>query len=99
MFTVRHGTEDSHNDLLMCIPVEDSFYGSERVEFAATKALCIYFHGPYEQIGTAINELKNYIEKNNIKAQDKFRSIYLEGPPQRGTNSADYITQVAVPIS
>ncbi|WP_288603941.1 MerR family transcriptional regulator [uncultured Treponema sp.] len=100
MFTVRHGTEDSSpNDLLMCIPVEDSFYGSERVEFAATKALCIYFRGPYEQIGTAINELKNYIEKNNIKAQDKFRSIYLEGPPQRGTNSADYITQVAVPIS
>ena len=27
-----------------------------------------------------------------------FRSIYMEGPPNRGSNSADYITQVAVPI-
>ena len=28
----------------------------------------------------------------------QIRSIYLEGPPNRGDNSDDYITQVAIPI-
>ena len=27
-----------------------------------------------------------------------FRSIFMEGPPNRGSRSEDYITQIAVPI-
>ena len=36
--------------------------------------------------------------KNNICVTGPFRSIYLEGPPNRGENKSDYITQIAVPI-
>ena len=34
----------------------------------------------------------------NPKDGGSFRSIYLEGPPNRGENKSDYITQIAVPI-
>lgn len=84
MFTIRMGDIDSPSDLLCCIPVEDDFNGPERMEFPATNALCIYYRGPYENLGIAIKELNRYIKENNIKALGKSRSIYLEGPPQRG---------------
>lgn len=35
---------------------------------------------------------------NSFETTGLFRSIYLEGPPNRRENSEDYITQVAVSI-
>lgn len=61
-------------------------------------ALCIYYRGPYEGTGTAVRALAEHIREHNIQVTGPFRSIYLEGPPNRGDNSADYITQVAVPV-
>lgn len=98
MFTMRMTPDPDVLDLMCCIPVEDSFHGPERREFAETTALCIYYRGPYEGTGTAIRALAKHIAENNIETTGPFRSIYLEGPPNRGENSADYITQVAVPV-
>ncbi len=98
MFTLRMITNPNTLDLVCCIPVNDSFYGAERVEFAQTPALCIYYRGPYEGIGNAVKALMEYVNKNNIETTGPFRSIYLEGPPNRGDNVNDYITQIAVPI-
>lgn len=98
MFTMRMTQDPGVLDLLCCIPVDDSFDGTERMEFAETQALCIYYRGPYEETATAIRALAEYVKKNNIETTGSFRSIYLEGPPNRGKNSADYITQIAVPI-
>lgn len=61
-------------------------------------ALCIYYRGPYEGTATAIRALAEYVKENGIETTGSFRSIFLEGPPSRGANSGDYITQVAVPI-
>lgn len=97
MFTMRM-THTDKPDLMCCIPVDNSFDGPERMEFAETPALCIYYRGPYEGIATAIRALTEYIKENNIETAGPFRSVYLEGPPNRGGNSEDYITQVAVPI-
>lgn len=97
MFTMRM-THADKPDLMCCIPVDNSFDGPERMEFAETPALCIYYRGPYEGIATAIRALTEYIKENNIETAGPFRSVYLEGPPNRGGNSEDYITQVAVPI-
>lgn len=97
MFTMRMSQENVL-DLMCCIPVDNSFDGSERIEFAETPALCIYYRGPYEGTGEAIRALINYVKENNIETTGPFRSIYLEGPPNRGENSGDYITQVAVPV-
>ena len=98
MFTMRLSPLTDQLDLLCCIPVEDDFSGPERMEFAETPALCIYYRGPYEEIGTAIGAMNQYIKENNIKVAGPFQSIYMEGPPNRGENSGDYITQVSVPI-
>ena len=98
MFTMRLEQNPNGLDLLCCIPVDDSFGGPERMEFPQTQALCIYFRGPYEGIPLAVQTLTEYVQKNHVEITGPFRSVYLEGPPNRGENSADYITQVAVPI-
>ena len=98
MFTMRMTNDLSVLDLMCCIPVEDSFDGSERMEFPETQALCVYYRGPYEGTATAIQALAAYMRENGVQAAGPFRSIFLEGPPNRGTNTADYITQIAVPI-
>ena len=98
MFTMRMSTDTSKLDLICCIPVDSSYDGPERTEFAETPALCIYYRGPYEGTVHAIRALMLYVKENNIETTGPFRSIYLEGPPNRGENSGDYITQVAVPI-
>jgi len=98
MFTMRMTQDPDKLDLMCCIPVESSFEGPERMEFAETPALCIYHRGPYEETATAIRALRNHVKENGIETTGPFRSIYLEGPPNRGQNSGDYITQIAVPI-
>lgn len=98
MFTMRMKQAPEILDLMCCIPVGDSFDGPERVEFAETEALCIYYRGPYEGTEDAIQALQSYMRERGIRATGAFRSIYLEGPLNRGENSGDYITQVAVPV-
>lgn len=98
MFTIRQTTASDAPQLLCSIPVEDGFDGPERHEFSESPALCIYYRGSYEDIGNAMCVLKQYAKENEISVSDDFRSIFLEGPPTRGTNSADYITLVALPI-
>ena len=98
MFTMRMSQPTEKLDLMCCIQVEDGFDGPERIEFLEAQALCIYYRGPYEGTSTAIRALMQYINENNVETIGPFRSIYLEGPPNRGENSGDYITQIAVPI-
>lgn len=98
MFTMRMSQDFDVLDLMCCIPVESSFMGDERMEFAETPALCIYFRGAYEENPMAFHALQKYIKDNNICVTGAFRSIYLEGPPSRGENTSDYITQIAVPV-
>lgn len=98
MFTVRLSQTADKLELMCCIPVESGYDGPERVEFPETPALCIYYRGPYEGMATAIRALMAYIKERNIETTGPFRSIYLEGPPNRGENSEAYITQIAVPV-
>ncbi len=97
MFTMRMSTQPDKLDLMCCIPVDDSFDGPERMEFAETPALCIYYRGPYEGAAGAVGALMAYVKENNVEVTGSFRSIYMEGPPNRGENSGDYITQIVVP--
>ncbi len=98
MFTVRMSHAAEKLELMCCIPVDSSFDGPERIEFAETPAMCIYYRGPYEGTVDAMRALNEYVKTNNIETTGTFRSIYLEGPPNRGEKSEDYITQVVVPI-
>ena len=98
MFTVRLSEGPEGRELLCCIPIDPGYKGDERMEFPQTPAICIYYRGPYEGIPGAISVLTHYAEEKQLKAAGPFRSIYLEGPPNRGTTAEDYITQVALPI-
>lgn len=98
MFTMRMSLSTDKLDLMCCIPVVDDFEGPERMEFTETPALCIYYRGPYEGTANAIHALMAYVKENNIETTGPFRSVYMEGPPNRGENTGDYITQVAVPV-
>lgn len=98
MFTMRMTQDLGALDIMCCIPVDSSFDGPERMEFAETPALCIYYRGPYEGTAAAIRALAAHIKENGNETTGLFRSVFLEGPPNRGENSGDYITQIAVPI-
>ena len=98
MFTMRVSQEPSKIDIMCCIPVDSSYEGPERMEFAESPALCIYYRGPYEGIPQAVQALAAYVKEHNITVTGPARSIYMEGPPNRGENNEDYITQVAVPV-
>ncbi len=98
MFTMRMNLPESGLDLMCCIPVEDDFSGEERMEFPETPALCIYYRGAYEGIKNAISVLDAYVSSNNVQPTGVYRCIYLEGPPNRGEHTSDYITQVVVPV-
>lgn len=98
MFTMRMSSASHKLDLMCCIPVEDDDIGQECLAFPETPALCIYYRGPYENTATAIHALMQYVQKNNIETTGPIRSIYMEGPPNRGNKKEDYITQIAVPI-
>lgn len=89
MFTMRMTSDPDKLDLLCCIPVDSSFDGPARTEFTETSALCIYYRGPYEGTSEAIRALAAYIQERKIETVGPFRSIFLEGPPNRGENSAD----------
>lgn len=98
MFTMRMTSDPEQLDLLCCIPVGSSFDGPERTEFAETAALCIYDRGPYEGTAEAFRALATYIRESSLETASPFRSIYPEGPPNRGENRSGYITQAAVPV-
>lgn len=98
MFTMRMAQSVETLNLMCCIPIDSRYDGPERVEFAETPALCIYYRGPYEEASATMRTLMEYVKKNNIEITGPFRSIYLEGPPNHGENSENYITQIAVPI-
>jgi len=98
MFTMRMMPSSDMLNLMCCIPMDSNYDGPERMEFAETPALCIYYRGPYEGIAAAIHALTEYIAENGIETTGPFRSIFLEGPPSRGERNVDYITQIAIPI-
>lgn len=98
MFTMRMTEDPDLLDLLCCIPVSEDFNGPERMEFDESPALCIYYRGPYERTAHAMRALMAHIRENDIETAGSVRSIYLEGPPNRGGSTGDYITQIAVPI-
>ena len=98
MFTLRVPVEGSVPDILCCVPMVNTYQGPERMEFPETDALCVYHRGAYEQLPAVTQALLAHLKAHNIQPAGPVRAIYLEGPPNRGSNTAEYITQLAVPI-
>ncbi|MBQ1264155.1 MAG: MerR family transcriptional regulator, partial [Oscillospiraceae bacterium] len=67
MFTMRSPSADGTAILTCCIPVESSYEGAERTEFAQSPALCMYYRGSYEKMGTAVQALLAHIKEHSIE--------------------------------
>ena len=76
-----------------CIPMNDGFDEPERMEFAETAALCVYYRGAYEGTGAAIQALTEYVRENSVQVTGPFhlpggsaqlwgkqRGLYYAGP-------------------
>lgn len=76
-----------------CIAVPAKSEGEYIKHLAASKAISLYHHGPYEEIPATRKKLIEYAKENNIKLSGVFRNLYLEGPPQHKDKSK-FITQI-----
>lgn len=86
------------SDRKMFIPVEDDSTGEFICVTPETRAICTYYRGAYENIPEALENLLEYVHKKGFEFCGAARSIYMEGPPNRGNDKANYITQIAVPV-
>lgn len=94
---IEYSIEDER-DCLLCIPVEDSCKGENIQIFPEIHAICLYHRGSYESIPSVRERLFKYIEEKDLKNLGVSRSIFMEGPPNRGNDTDNYITQIAVPV-
>ena len=53
---------------------------------------------PFDVSYECRSEMCLLMKEMGIEITGPFRSIFMEGPPNRGENKEDYITQIAVPV-
>lgn len=85
-------------DCLLCIPVMPDSWGENIRIFPEVSAVCVYHRGAYETIPQVRDSLLEYIAQMGLKPQGASRNTFLEGPPNRGGNKDQYITQVSIPV-
>lgn len=91
-------TLDQARDYYLAIPVEKDCKGTYIKKLPETRALCIYYRGSYENIPQKVEKLMDFIHEKHFQVKGTSRSIYLEGPPNRGNDKDNYITQIAIPV-
>lgn len=73
---------------------------NERIKFRtlpATKAICIYHKGPYDNLGEAYAYIMKYAEENGYKASGFPRECYIDGIWNK-ENPEDWLTEIQLPI-
>ncbi len=80
-----------------CVAVPPHSEGKYISLFPSLRAICTFYHGPYENLFSAAERLIEYAKENNLQLSGVCRYVYLEGPPQH-TDKSKFITQVVMPI-
>ena len=88
---------DEPNDINFCVAVPDGSKGPYVQDWPEEKALCIFFHGDYDEIPEVREHLVAYARQQGLKLKGTCRNIYLEGPPHHKDKSK-FVTQVALPL-
>ena len=88
---------DEPNDIDFCVAVLDGSKGPYVQDWPEEKALCLFFHGDYDEIPEARERLVAYARQQGLKLKGTCRNIYLEGPPHHKDKSK-FVTQVALPL-
>ena len=101
----KHGTDvtkrmyftemsvNTPEEVLYCVAVPENSSGEYIRSLHAQKGLSYFHHGAYEEFPEVRKKLIAYAEKNNLKLTGRFRSVFLEGPPQH-KDVSKFITQV-----
>ena len=79
------------------VAVPDGSKGPYVQDWPEEKALCIFFHGDYDEIPEVRERLVAYARQQGLKLKGTCRNIYLEGPPHHKDKSK-FVTQVALPL-
>ena len=77
--------------------VPDGSKGPYVQDWPEKEALCIFFHGDYDEIPEVRERLVAYARQQGLKLKGTCRNIYLEGPPHHKDKSK-FVTQVALPL-
>lgn len=88
---------DEPNDINFCVAVPDGSKGPYVQDWPEEKALCLFFHGDYDEIPEVRERLVAYARQQGLKLKGTCRNIYLEGPPHH-KDKAKFVTQVALPL-
>lgn len=73
---------------------------NDRIKFRtlpATKAICIYHKGDYNQLGEAYAYITNYAAENGYKISGYPRECYIDGVWNK-ENAEDWLTEIQLPI-
>ena len=85
-------------DVAFCVAVPPSSRGQYVTELPAARALCVYHHGPYEDLPAVARQLIEYATTRGLSPLGTVRHTYLEGPPQH-KDPAKFITQLSLPVA
>lgn len=85
-------------DVAFCVAVPPSSRGQYVTELPAARALCVYHHGPYEDLPAVARQLIEYATTRGLSPLGTVRHTYLEGPPQH-KDPAKFITQLTLPVA
>ena len=86
---------DEPADVSFCVSVPPESKGKYVEVIDTEQAVCLYHHGAYEEIPSAVQLLLAYARENNLQTKSIIRHVYLEGPPQH-KDPSNFITQVVL---
>ena len=89
---------NSAEEVSYCITVPAGSKGEGIATIPKTDAICMYHHGPYEDIPKTRRKLVDYAKENNLTVLGTCRHIYIEGPPQHKDKRL-FITQIVLPVT
>lgn len=85
------------DQISFCVAVPQGSQGEFVENWPQEKAVCMFFHGDYNEIPRVREELVAYAREHGLRLKGTCRHIYLEGPPHHKDKSK-FVTQVALPI-
>ncbi|MDD3921652.1 MAG: MerR family transcriptional regulator [Eubacteriales bacterium] len=80
-----------------CVSVPPESAGEFVHELTETQALCLTWHGGYQELPFVREQLLAYAAQEGLALTGTCRHLYLEGPPQH-KEECNFITQVALPL-
>ena len=85
------------DQISFCVAVPQGSEGEFVEAWPAERAVCMFFHGDYDEIPQIWGKLVDYARERGIRLKGTCRNIYLEGPPHH-TDKSKFVTQVAMPV-